>query len=142
MDSSASKRLISEPTATLGGTVEEMHMERDAETERRIGQVFRTMLFFTTLMVLGPISTYFYSRTNIFEGKQKQNKKKLFNSLRKKKPPKLLFIHFLAYFGISKDQSYIYAVIAAVVVVHMIVGAFIYVAWQDANAKVIKKKKQ
>lgn len=68
MDSSASKRLISEPTATLGGTVEEMNMERDAETERRIGQVFRTMLFFTTLMVLGPISTYFYSRTNIFEG--------------------------------------------------------------------------
>lgn len=47
-----------------------------------------------------------------------------------------------AYFQISNEQSYIYAAIAAVVVVHVIVGAFIYVAWQDANAKVIKKKKQ
>jgi hypothetical protein len=44
-------------------TVEEMHNNAD----RRIGEVFRTMLIFTTLMVLGPIGTYFYSRTHIFE---------------------------------------------------------------------------
>lgn len=63
------KKIISEPAMSLGGSsVEEMNNERDAETERRIGQVFRTMLFFTTLMVLGPILTYFYSRTYLFEG--------------------------------------------------------------------------
>ncbi len=63
-------KLISEATAGgLGGqTIEEMHIERDAETDQRIGHVFRTMLFFTTLMVLGPIMTYFFSRTYVFEG--------------------------------------------------------------------------
>lgn len=68
MSSKQQQQLISEASSsTSGQTVQEMNVERDSETEQRIGQVFRTMLFFTTLMVLGPILTYFYSRTYIFE---------------------------------------------------------------------------
>ena len=44
-------------------TIEEMHTESD----RRIGQVFRTMLLFTTMMVLAPISTYFLTKGYVFE---------------------------------------------------------------------------
>lgn len=42
-------------------TVEDLHSEAD----RRVGQVFQTMLIFTTMMVLGPISTYFLSKNYI-----------------------------------------------------------------------------
>jgi hypothetical protein len=35
---------------------------------RKIGEVFATMLMFTALMVLGPISAYFLSKSYIFEG--------------------------------------------------------------------------
>lgn len=70
--SSKQSLLTSEPSMA-GKTVEDMNMERDAETDRRIGQVFRTMLFFTLLMVLGPILTYFYSRTYVFEGNSNTN---------------------------------------------------------------------
>lgn len=52
-----------EPTESLG-TVEEMHSEAD----KRVGEVFRTMIIFTIIMVLGPILTYFYSRS-YFESK-------------------------------------------------------------------------
>jgi hypothetical protein len=37
--------------------------------DRRLGEVFRTMLFFTVLMVLAPISTYFFTKNYIFESK-------------------------------------------------------------------------
>lgn len=48
-------------------TVEEMHMARDADADKRVGEVFKTMLIFTGLMVLGPISTYFMSKNYIWE---------------------------------------------------------------------------
>ncbi len=44
-------------------TVQEMHME----TDRRVGEVFKTMLIFTFFMVLGPISTYFLTKNYIWE---------------------------------------------------------------------------
>lgn len=43
--------------------------ERQSETDRRVGEVFQTMLIFTTFMVLAPISTYFMSKKYLFEGK-------------------------------------------------------------------------
>ncbi len=48
-------------------TVEQMHQVYDAENDRQVGAVFRTMLLFTGLMVLGPISTYFLSKNYIWE---------------------------------------------------------------------------
>lgn len=45
-------------------SVEEMQQNED----RRVGEVFRTMLIFTALMVLGPISTYFLSKGYVYEG--------------------------------------------------------------------------
>ena len=45
-------------------TVEEMH----EDTDRRVGEVFRTMLIFTVFMVLAPISTYFWTKGYLFEG--------------------------------------------------------------------------
>ena len=47
----------------MKATVEEMH----EETDRRVGEVFRTMLIFTFFMVLAPISTYFMSKGYVFE---------------------------------------------------------------------------
>ena len=51
-------------------SVQQMHEVRDAEDDKRIGQVFTTMLFFTVLMVLGPISTYFLTKNYIWESKR------------------------------------------------------------------------
>jgi hypothetical protein len=44
-------------------TVEEMHEESD----KRVGEVFRTMLIFTFFMILAPISTYFWTKGYVFE---------------------------------------------------------------------------
>jgi len=82
--------------------------------DKRIGQVFSTMLIFTTLMVLAPISTYFLSKSYVFEG----------------------------YFNVAADSSYIYSAISAIVVVHIILGAFIWTAWKDATSETLKKKTQ
>ncbi|CAF0779821.1 unnamed protein product [Brachionus calyciflorus] len=90
--------------------IEEMHSEAD----KRVGQVFRTMLFFTSLMVIAPISTYFGTKKYVFE----------------------------KYFSVNSDESYIYSVIACVVMIHIILGAFIYIAWKDANAAALEKKKK
>ncbi|RNA33392.1 vacuolar ATPase assembly integral membrane vma21 [Brachionus plicatilis] len=90
--------------------IEEMHTEAD----KRVGQVFRTMLFFTSMMVIAPISSYFASKKYIFE----------------------------KYFSIDSDESYIYSVAVTVIVIHLILGAFIYIAWQDANTSANEKKKK
>lgn len=44
--------------------------------------------------------------------------------------------------GIKREDSYIYAALTAVVVVHLILGAFIYAAWKDANTTTMIKKKE
>jgi hypothetical protein len=49
-------------------SVQDLHEKNNAETDRRIGVVFRTMLIFTVCMVLGPISSYFLSKKYIWEG--------------------------------------------------------------------------
>jgi hypothetical protein len=42
---------------------------------------------------------------------------------------------------IRKEDSFIYAAITAVFVVHLILAAFIYAAWKDAKSAAIIKKK-
>lgn len=86
--------------------------ELTADSDKRIGQVFGTMLIFTAMMVIAPISTYFVSKSYLFEG----------------------------YLSYTKDESYIYSAISAVLVIHVILGAYIYIAWKDANSDAIKKK--
>jgi hypothetical protein len=39
----------------------------NGEDDRRISEVFRTMLLFTTLMVVAPISTYFFTKNYLYE---------------------------------------------------------------------------
>jgi len=113
-------------------TVEEMHEESD----KRVGEVFRTMLIFTFFMILAPISTYFWTKGYVFESNClfifKDTINQSFNFL-------ILQKGFLL---LSSDQSYIYAAISAILVVHVILAAFIYIAWQDATSDSIKKKKQ
>ena len=50
-------------------TVQDLHNASNAENDKRVGEVFRTMLGFTILMVLGPIGTYFYTKNYIWESK-------------------------------------------------------------------------
>ncbi len=89
-------------------------VELSAQADKRIGQVFRTMLLFTLAMVLGPISSYFLSKKYVFED----------------------------YFKTASDMSYIYAAGTAVLVVHIILGAFIYLAWKDAMSDQVTAKKK
>ena len=44
-------------------------------------------------------------------------------------------------FLIRKEDSFIYAAITAVFVVHLILAAFIYAAWKDAKSAAIINKK-
>jgi hypothetical protein len=47
------------------------------------------------------------------------------------------------FFEIASDSSYIYSAISAIVVVHVILGAYIWIAWQDATSdRLTTKKKQ
>ena len=59
--------ILKEEPTVMTRTIQEMH----AESDKRVGQVFQTMLIFTVLMVLGPISTYFLSKVYVFESKRK-----------------------------------------------------------------------
>ncbi|KAK7482930.1 hypothetical protein BaRGS_00025830 [Batillaria attramentaria] len=65
--------------------------------------VMQKMLFFTVLMVFLPIFSYFFSKAFIFEG----------------------------FFGVVQANSYFYAAIVSIVVVHIILGCFIYVAFTE-----------
>lgn len=56
----STQSLLNAPITT---TIEEMQSEAD----RRVGEVFKTMLVFTSLMVICPISSYFLSKAYIFE---------------------------------------------------------------------------
>ena len=50
-------------------TVQDLHNANNAESDKRVGEVFRTMLMFTGLMVLGPIGTYFFTKNYVWESK-------------------------------------------------------------------------
>ncbi|XP_076467692.1 vacuolar ATPase assembly integral membrane protein vma21-like [Babylonia areolata] len=69
---------------------------------RADGAVMKKMLFFTVLMALLPILSYFFSKAVVFEGMM----------------------------GMG-SSSYFYAAIVAIVIVHIILGCFIYVAFTE-----------
>lgn len=118
-------------------TVQDLHNASNAENDKRVGEVFRTMLGFTVLMVLGPIGTYFFTKNYIWESKL------LFYYNYRTKLYEINFSFCIKdYFEISKESSYIYSAISAVVVVHVIVGAFIYCAWKDAFHAAKQKKEE
>ncbi|KAK6165213.1 hypothetical protein SNE40_015902 [Patella caerulea] len=67
------------------------------------GSVMRTMVVFSIAMCILPISSYFITKSFVFEG----------------------------IFGMGHQNSYFYAAISSIVVVHIILGLFIYVAWTE-----------
>ncbi|KAJ7310455.1 hypothetical protein JRQ81_007374 [Phrynocephalus forsythii] len=77
----------------------------EARNESSLASTLRTLLFFTALMIMLPIGLYFSSKTYIFEG----------------------------IFGMSNRDSYFYAAIVAVVVVHLVLALFVYVAWNEGS---------
>ncbi|XP_071087126.1 vacuolar ATPase assembly integral membrane protein VMA21-like [Haliotis cracherodii] len=66
-------------------------------------KVMKTMIVFSIGMITCPIFSYFFSKSVIFEG----------------------------VFGMPHESSYFYAAIVSIVVVHIILFMFIYVAWTE-----------
>ncbi|CAI5783325.1 ATPase assembly integral membrane VMA21 [Podarcis lilfordi] len=85
-------------------------MERDAKAARpeprfeaNLASTLKTLLFFTTLMILLPIGLYFFSKAYLFEG--------------------LL--------GMSTRDGYFYSAVLAVLAVHTVLALFVYAAWNE-----------
>lgn len=73
--------------------------------QRSENSTAKTMLLFTIMMVVLPIFSYFASKALIFEG----------------------------IFGTTGTNSYFYAAIVSIAVVHVILGMFVYVAWTEES---------
>lgn len=73
--------------------------------------VFRKMVFFTLLMTVAPLGSFFIAKDYIFEG----------------------------YFQISNRYSYTYSAVVAVIVVHIVLISFLIVAFRE-NIPNEKKK--
>jgi NADH:ubiquinone oxidoreductase subunit 5 (subunit L)/multisubunit Na+/H+ antiporter MnhA subunit len=84
-------------------TVDALVQQEDNANETAIWIVFRKMLFFTVMMTIAPLSLFFISKNYIFEG----------------------------IFNMENSSSYIYSAVVAVIVVHIILFAFVYVAFRD-----------
>lgn len=87
-------------------TVDTLVQEEEKANETAIWVVFRKMLFFTIMMTVAPLSSFFISKSFIFEG----------------------------IFKMESGTSYIYAAFIAVVVVHIILFGFVYVAFRDTGS--------
>jgi NADH:ubiquinone oxidoreductase subunit 5 (subunit L)/multisubunit Na+/H+ antiporter MnhA subunit len=90
---------VIQPTTTVDTLVQEEEKANDAA----IWVVFRKMLFFTIMLTIAPLSSFFLSKDYLFEG----------------------------VFHMTSSNSYIYSVVVAVIVVHVILFAFLYVAFRD-----------
>lgn len=84
-------------------TVESMVQQEDTANDKAIWVVFRKMLFFTVMMTVAPLTSFYISKDFIFEGM----------------------------FGMDNSKSYIYSAGVAVIIVHIILFAFLYVAFRD-----------
>ena len=83
---------------------------RDSEGDGgALSHAFKTLLMFSFLMLSAPIFSFFVSKHYIFED----------------------------IYGFESQAATIYAAVVAVVLVHVIVGLFIYVAWKESNAHTI-----
>lgn len=99
-----------QPTTTVEALVEQEEIAND----RAIWVVFRKMLFFTMLMTLAPIASFFVSKSYFFD-------------------------------VIFDNQIYntnIYSAVVAVLVVHAVLFAFIYVAFRDDGKGKKDRQKQ
>lgn len=90
---------VIQPTTTVDTLVQ----QEDAANETAIWTVFRKMLFFTVMMTIAPLASFFISKDYVFEG----------------------------VFNMPNSSSYIYSAFVAVVVIHIILFAFLYVAFRD-----------
>jgi NADH:ubiquinone oxidoreductase subunit 5 (subunit L)/multisubunit Na+/H+ antiporter MnhA subunit len=84
-------------------TISAINQQEDDTNESSIWIVFRKMLFFTLLMTIAPLSSFFIAKDYVFEG----------------------------IFKISRRNSYTYSAIVAVIVVHIVLIAFLFVAFRE-----------
>jgi NADH:ubiquinone oxidoreductase subunit 5 (subunit L)/multisubunit Na+/H+ antiporter MnhA subunit len=84
-------------------TVETLIRQEDNVNESAVWIVFRKMLFFTLLMTIAPLSSFFIAKDYIFEG----------------------------IFKISSRHSYTYSAIVAVIVVHIVLITFLFLAFRE-----------
>jgi len=75
----------------------------DNTNESAVWIVFRKMLFFTLLMTTAPLASFFIAKDYVFEG----------------------------IFHISSRYSYTYSAIVAVIVVHIVLITFLFVAFRE-----------
>ena len=85
-------------------TTPELHLlEDDGSSDSSIWIVARKMLFFTVLMTVAPLGSFFFSKDYIFRG----------------------------IFDVPNASSYTYAAIVAVIVVHIVLISFLFVAFRE-----------
>ena len=75
----------------------------DSTNESAFWIVFRKMVFFTLLMTVAPLGSFFIAKDYVFEG----------------------------YFQISSRFSYSYSAVVAVIVVHIVLISFLIVAFRE-----------
>lgn len=75
----------------------------DNYNESAVWIVFGKMLFFTILMTVAPLASFFIAKDYIFEG----------------------------IFNIPRSNSYTYSAIVAVIVVHIVLITFLFVAFRE-----------
>ena len=84
-------------------TVEALIQQDDSANESSIWIVCRKMLFFTLLMTIAPLGSFFIAKDYVFEG----------------------------FFHVSSRSSYTYSAVVAVIVVHIVLIAFLFVAFRE-----------
>ena len=90
---------VIQPTTTVNDLVQ----QEETANDNAIWNVFRKMLFFTVMLTVAPLTSFFVSKYYVFEG----------------------------IFSMTNSNSYIYSASVAVIVVHIILIAFLYVAFRD-----------
>ncbi|XP_077984438.1 vacuolar ATPase assembly integral membrane protein vma21-like isoform X1 [Glandiceps talaboti] len=73
--------------------------------DERLSEVMKTMLGYTLMIIFLPLISYYVSKNMIFEG----------------------------LYEMSRKDAFFYGGITAVVVVHIVLAAFIYTAWNEDN---------
>ena len=84
-------------------TVESLNQQEEKANDTAIWKVFRKMLFFTIMMTVAPIASFFFSKDYLFD----------------------------RVFRLTEHNTYMYSAGVAVLVVHLILIAFLYVAFRD-----------
>jgi NADH:ubiquinone oxidoreductase subunit 5 (subunit L)/multisubunit Na+/H+ antiporter MnhA subunit len=90
---------VIQPTTAVETVVRQV----DDVNESAVWIVFGKMLFFTLLMTIAPLGSFFIAKDYVFEG----------------------------IFHISSHSSYTYSAIVAVIVVHIVLITFLFVAFRE-----------